>query len=224
MTCSKNVFNIIVLATVGIVVIVMTLPTKEMSVQYEQTSPGQLDDRQYKENRDTAPLSVNGSILQRIWLADTDIVQLMFFLRPKEDLQQPPVLRLRRDEGGEPSEPLTTVDGWISGSGQHTAVIYNIGELNLAPNQWIWAEFTQEFSPLAIRFYRNIDGQQYPGGRLIINDPPRHQEQGVLSFRLQREALHWPSSKRIMITALVALAFLLAQSQPLKYKTPAQNS
>jgi hypothetical protein len=203
----KSLLPILVLAAIfGLVS--LSLPRSQLIPLYEQTSPGQIDPTVFKESRDTAPLSKNGQILQRLWFPTAKIHSLVVFLHPKNNPQKPPVLSLLADDNGHPGRPLANLSGSLSHKGEHISASYQLEQTNLAGENWYWFRFTQDSSPTAIRFYRDIDSQAYPGGRLIIEDPPRHQEQGVLAFRLDHKVALQPSPAPVILLTLTAIIFL----------------
>jgi hypothetical protein len=209
MNFTKNKVRGVVSVTAITVLLALTVPKTELAVLMEQTSPGLLHPDIYKENRDTAPLSVNGKILQRLWIPESGVHSLIVYLRSREALFQPPTLTILEDNNSEPGSALAVVSGQLNNDEEQLSAIYTLDQYTITGEQWIWIQFTQNSSPLAIRFYRNIDEQLYPGGRLIIDDPPRHQEQGVLAFRMMQKTSLWPSPKTAILLTLGAIMALV---------------
>lgn len=209
MNARTSLAYILLFTLIGVVLTAL-YPPKHMTNIFHQSSPALEQPDLFKQSRDSAPLSIQGTIRQRLWIPTKNITQLTLFVRHKNDFLPSPTINLYNDINGEQGEHLATLSVTTTGTKELTTVTIDLSETAIPNNSWVWLEITQEDSATALLFYRNIDHSVYPGGRLIIDDPPRHQEQGVLAFTIAALKHRWRNPLPILTILLVILLFTIS--------------
>lgn len=218
MNAKTSLAYILLFVLIGVVLAVL-YPQKHMTSIFHQSSPALEQPNLFKQSRDSAPLSIQGTIRQRLWIPTKDITQLALFIRHKNDFPPSPTINLYNDINGEQGEHLGSLPVTATGSKELTTLTIDLSETIIPDNSWVWLEITQNNSATALLFYRNIDHNVYPGGRLIIDDPPRHQEQGVLAFTIAAPKHYW----RNPLPTLTILLMLLLLTISLRRQTSKNN-
>lgn len=209
MNARTSLAYILLFVLIGVVLTAL-YPLQRTTDIFHQSSPALEQPALFKQSRDSAPLSTQGTIRQRLWIPTKAVTQLTLFVRHKNDFLPSLTVNLYNDINGEQGEHLESLPVTATGSKELTTITINLSGIFKSDNSWVWLEITQNDSTTALLFYRNIDHNVYPGGRLIIDDPPRHQEQGVLAFTLATPQHHWRNPLPILISLLVLVLFTIS--------------